>query len=490
METSKTCKKPIGYRWRSSTVFIVSCVVIALFTESFLYGFIVPILPEILENRNNVDPSDIQRITYQILALYGVVSVLSGVFIGELADRAGSRRMPLVISLAVAFVGTLILAASTKLWGVFVGRVIQGLGGTAAWIVGLATLRDSIHGSNIGKAFGLVGSFVSVGAVSGPATAGLLLELTGYWITWGAALLALAIDIVMRCLMLEQRNWDRDPDFAKTDSHGAQATVSETDPENTALISDDSLRSYDSIKDDPSPTRTEISTLSFYKVMFSQPRVLTALLCSVTYSAMLASYNTTIPTHVKFAFGWGSLPTGLLFVGLQGPTIFISPFGGWLRDKVGTKLPATIGFVCLAPLLLLLGAADQKQFPWAKTEDSAKATYIAALIGIGCVTNLMSSIGTVELTAAVDILESKQPGIFGANGGYSRTYSLTNLSFSTGLLVGPLLSGTLADSIGYCRMNVVLAFISAVVAIFAFNFLGGKSSLQQDRHRSEASTME
>ncbi|KAK6499006.1 hypothetical protein TWF481_011575 [Arthrobotrys musiformis] len=480
-------KRPIGYRWRSSTLFIISCIAIALFTETFLYGFIVPILPEILQDRNHVDPSDIQRITYQLLTLYGAVSMVCSVFIGELADRAGTRQTPLIVALGIALVGTFLLAVSTQLWGVFLGRIIQGVGGTAAWIVGFATLRDSIHGRNMGKAFGVINSFVSVGALSGPAVAGMLLELAGYWVTWGSALLVLVIDIIMRLLMLEQRS-------LKTNSSSSPRSPSisgeaSADEDSALLTPGSSTRTYDALKDDrlasTAPPTAQISTLSFYKILFTHPRVLTALLCSVTYSTMLASYNTTIPTHVKFAFDWGSLPTGLLFVGLQGPTIIVSPICGWIRDKVGTRLPATIGFLTLAPLLWLLGAADQKQFPWGRDEESAKAVYIGAAIAIGFVTNLMSSVGTVELTSVVDTLEAQQPGIFGPNGGYSRTYSLSGLSFSIGLLAGPLISGTLADSIGYYQMNIVLASISVAVGMTAFAFLGGKDSLDIDRARQE-----
>lgn len=222
------------------------------------------------------------------------------------------------------------------------------------------------------------------------------------------------------------------------------------------------------------------------------------MLCRALYSAMIASYSTTIPVHVQDAFDWGSLPTGLLFFGLQGPIIILSPLFGWLRDKVGTRLPASLGFLLLAPLIWLPGAADRRRFPWAASLDAAKHTYIAAVIGIGCVTNLMSSVGTMEITSelsvfslgffllftispppvyqkhaqkgsptsrsclfnsfasllgAVDYFESKQPGIFGSKGGYSRCFSFNNVSFSSGLVIGPLLSGVLADSVGYHYMN-------------------------------------
>lgn len=82
--------------------------------ESFLYGFVVPILPYIFEDRNNVDPSDTQRLIYQVLTLYGGASVVSGIAIGQLADRAKSRKVPLVLGLGIAFVGTLIFAAASR----------------------------------------------------------------------------------------------------------------------------------------------------------------------------------------------------------------------------------------------------------------------------------------------------------------------------------------------------------------------------------------
>lgn len=63
---------------------------------------------------------------------------------------------------------------------------------------------------------------------------------------------------------------------------------------------------------------------------------------------------------------------------------------------------------------------------------------------------------TRKHAGVVDDFESKQPGIFGPGGGYSRCYSLSNLAFAAGLLLGPLLSGALADSVGYYLMNTIL----------------------------------
>lgn len=59
----------------------------------------------------------------------------------------------------------------------------------------------------------------------------------------------------------------------------------------------------------------------------------------------------------------------------------------------------------------------------------------------------------LEITGVIREIQTENPGIFGPNGGYSRAYSLTNLSWNIGLLIGPLLSGSLVQAVGYYYMN-------------------------------------
>ena len=61
-----------------------------------------------------------------------------------------------------------------------------------------------------------------------------------------------------------------------------------------------------------------------------------------------------------------------------------------------------------------------------------------------------------EIIGVIREIQTAKPGIFGPNGGYSRAYSLTNLSWNMGLLTGPLLSGSLVQAVGYYYMNFTL----------------------------------
>lgn len=295
--------------------------------------------------------------------------------------------------------------------GIFVGRTLQAIGGTAAWIVGYATLRDTIHGKDMGKVFGLVNSFVSAGALSGPAVAGSLLELVGYWVTWSIVLILLLLDIVMRLVMIENPRKRSDNGNTDNDARGADGTQDpsnapcsrlgqiDTTTEDSALLATTPAQLCRSTRLSEEIRKAQnVSAMSFYRIVLAQPRVVVALLSYLTHSSLVASYNTTLPTHVRQIFGWGSLYTGLLFVGLQAPAIVFSPICGWLRDRVGTRVPTSVGFILLAPLLWFLGVTDHVHCHLVSSEDQASLIYVMSVIAIGCVQNLLTSVGTIEIT--------------------------------------------------------------------------------------------
>lgn len=53
-------------------------------------------------------------------------------------------------------------------------------------------------------------------------------------------------------------------------------------------------------------------------------------------------------------------------------------------------------------------------------------------------------------------MEAKDPKIFGEFGGSSRVSSLAEVAFSLGSMLGPLISGTLSETVGYFYMNLVM----------------------------------
>lgn len=65
----------------------------------------------------------------------------------------------------------------------------------------------------------------------------------------------------------------------------------------------------------------------------------------------------------------------------------------------------------------------------------------------------------LTVTAAVDEIESEQPGIFGPDGGYLHALSISNMSWTLGSFLGPILSGSLVEQAGYYEMCRVLGML-------------------------------
>lgn len=148
--------KPIGLKWRSSTLFIVSTVGIGLFTDLFLYGLVVPILPFILQDRVNLPHDQIQSHVSGLLAAYAGASVLFSPPAAILADRLPTRQLPFLVGLTALLLATLLLFLGQTVAVLTVARVLQGISAAVVWTIGLALVLDTVGPENLGKTIGSV----------------------------------------------------------------------------------------------------------------------------------------------------------------------------------------------------------------------------------------------------------------------------------------------------------------------------------------------
>lgn len=151
-----TKAKPWGLKWRSNTFFIVSTVAIALFTDLFLYGLVVPILPFILRQRIHLPQDQIQSNVSILLAVYAGASVIFSPVAGVIADRVSARQLPFLAGLAAMLASTIIFALGQSIAVLVVARIFQGISAAVVWTVGLALVLDTVGPENLGKTIGSV----------------------------------------------------------------------------------------------------------------------------------------------------------------------------------------------------------------------------------------------------------------------------------------------------------------------------------------------
>jgi MFS family permease len=87
MLTTKGSSPPKGLKWRSNTYFIVFTVGLSAFTDLFLYGLIVLVMPFMLKDRINMPDIEIQSTISNILAVDAAASVAASPVAGILADK-------------------------------------------------------------------------------------------------------------------------------------------------------------------------------------------------------------------------------------------------------------------------------------------------------------------------------------------------------------------------------------------------------------------
>ena len=151
-----TSKPPWGLQWRSSTLFITSTVGIGLFTDLFLYGLVVPILPFILRDRIDLPEAQIQSHVSGLLAAYAGASVLFSPPAGILADRLSTRQLPFLVGLVALLGATLMLFLGQSIPVLVIARVLQGISAAVVWTIGLALVLDTVGPGNLGKTIGSV----------------------------------------------------------------------------------------------------------------------------------------------------------------------------------------------------------------------------------------------------------------------------------------------------------------------------------------------
>ena len=451
---------PWGLKWRSSSLFIVSTVGIGLFTDLFLYGIVVPVLPYLLVDRIHLPHNQIQSHVSALLAAYAAASVLFSPPAGVVADRlSNSRQLPFLLGLIALLLATLLLFLGRSVVVLVMARILQGISAAVVWTIGLALVLDTVGPEKLGTTIGSIFGFISVGELAAPVLGGVVYKRAGFGGVFGMGFAILAVDFMMRILLIEKKVASRFRGIEAEEDGEAiqgqdQTRMNQENEENGGESGEeDPLIKKQEAEEYKIPEEGRSKVIRSFPLLYclKDPRLLTALLLALVQATLLSTFDATIPTVGQDYFGFTSLEAGLIFIALVLPYMVGGPFAGWLVDRKGPKPAAVFGFGYLAPALILLRLARP-----GGTRQIVLYCTLLAFNGVGLA--IIGSPSIVEAAYVVQLYDKANPDFFGVNGPYAQLYGLNSMGFSAGLTLGPVLSGGLKDAIGYGNMNLVVSF--------------------------------
>ncbi|QSZ29457.1 hypothetical protein DSL72_003971 [Monilinia vaccinii-corymbosi] len=463
--------RPWALEARSNSAFILATVAIGMFTDLFLYGLIVPIIPFILADRIGVEQSHIQYYTSVLLASYAGASVVFSFPAGYIADRLPSRQLPFLVGLLALLASTVLLMLGRSMEVLVAARVFQGVSGAVVWTIGLALVMDTVGSEKLGVTIGSIFSFISVGELVAPVLGGVVYDKAGSDAVFAMGLGLLGLDFVMRGVLIEKKTAKRYDvedgemeDDEEIERDGGDAAVGEDAPllgNENGNGKDQDLEAWRIQKELPEWVRK-------FPVLFllSSPRLLIAELVAFMQATIIGVFDATIPTQSQSLFEFPALKAGLLFMPLVLPYLIFGPVAGMGVDRYGPKIIGTAGYTFFILPLILLRLPTENT-----THDLITFCVLLSLCGLGLA--LIGAPSIVEASCVAEKYHRANKNLFGTGGPYAQLYALNSMVFSLGFTLGPLIAGLLKESIGYGNMNAVVAGMCAVVALLCFGYLGG-----------------
>ena len=381
---------------------------------------------------------------------------------GSLGDRIGRRRI-FVIGTAWFTLASALCALAPSSEVLIAARILQGVGGALLTPGALAMIDASFQHADRARAIGAWSGLTGVGAALGPLLGGYLVDA----VSWRAVfLINLPLGLFV-CLTAPRHVPEtRDPTaHGRLDMLGALLTAVGLGGATYALISGpDGMTASVWVAAVGGvlalvafvlhERRTESPMLPL--TLFANRQFSAANLVTVVVYAALGGVFFLFVAFLQISLGWTPLAAGAASLPITALMLAFSARSGALAQKVGPRIPLTLGPLVIAAGMLLMTRINPG--------DSYVGSVLPAMLVFGGGLTLVVAPITATVLAAAD---SRHAGIAsGINNAVSRVAGL----FAVAVL--PLVGGLTGDAF-YDPAQMTHGFHVAMVATAALAAAGG-----------------
>lgn len=300
--------------------------------------------------------TDLTAVAWVVMA-YLIVITGCLLLMGRLSDLFGQRRIYLLGFLTFT-IGSALCGVSPTIYFLIGSRMLQGLGASALMANGPAVLTTAFPEEERGKVLGIVGSVVSAGFLTGPILGGFLVEHLGWRSIFFINLPIGAIGIYLSSKVLEK---EKTVGKGRVDFWGALLFFFFV----TSL-----LFLLNRITQGSAPLQwvglslvlVWISLFIIVELKSSSPLVdlklfrrrlfISSLGASFLSFWMSGAHTFVIPFFLQNILEFSPSKVGMLIFPVALAVMVIAPLGGRFSDRVGVRIPATIGLTLIALTVL------------------------------------------------------------------------------------------------------------------------------------------
>lgn len=360
-------------RWRG-----LAAMLVGTFAAVLSLSFLFPATPQIMADFGVT----IEAVAWLSLA-YALGAAVFEPMWGRLGDLTGRKRNAL-LGLALFTIGALGCALSPSMWVMAGARFVQGLGAAAIIPIGMAFIGENFPTQERGRAFGAWGMVNGAAPAFGPTLGGYLIDWFGWRsIYWASILLGLAGIAAIALVVRESRRPRAEP-FDVPGSALLFVGVG------SLLVALNQGRTWGWTS--PFTLGSAGASLLFLAVFVAVERrtahpivdlgVVRTRLFAFAGASVFLSFLVfqgaffLIPFFLQQVQGYPASQTGQLVMPLFLGIMAASIASGRASDRVGARLPATLGAALTAGALFLLSRVQ---------EDTSYAALLAvmALLGLG-----------------------------------------------------------------------------------------------------------
>lgn len=350
-----------------------------------------------------------------IIDIYPLLTAGLLVPMGTLADRVGNRRV-LLTGLVVFGIASLLAAFAQTPTMLIGARVLLALGGSMIVPCVLGIIRRTFEDEDErAMALGLWGTVGAAGAAVGPLIGGGLLE--HFW--WGSVfLINVPIVLVVTSLvfLLLPRTETTTPGhwalgqalllIAGTISivYGIKAGVGATQSlVVTVLVLTLGLSLLTIFVRQQVRSSAPMLDLS----LFSHPAILAGMIMAVVTTGALAGVELTLAQELQYVLGRTPLQAGIFMIPIMAAAAVGGPVAGYLSNRFGLRLVASLSLEVAAAALAFLALADFRN-------PGFLVPAMLALLGLTLSTGLTAS--SIAIMGSVEASKGGEAGSLEATG--------------------------------------------------------------------------